>query len=48
MTLWLTLLEPPESRRPVPALIGKSGFADGAWVQVRRQFEANKIRFARC
>ena len=49
MTLWLTLLEPPESCRPVlEALIWeKRVLADEAWARVRRQFEANKIRFAR-
>ena len=49
MTLWLNLIEPPESCYPVfeGLIIEKRVLADQVWARIRRQFEANKLAAAR-
>jgi soluble lytic murein transglycosylase len=47
--LWLSLLEPPDTCQPVlEALIWeKKVLADDVWARIRRQFEANRISWAK-
>ncbi|MBS1190655.1 MAG: Lytic transglycosylase, catalytic [Rhodocyclaceae bacterium] len=47
--LWLSLLEPPDGCQPVlEALIWeKRVLADDVWTRIRRQFEANRINWAK-
>lgn len=49
MTLWLNLIEPPDSCYPVfeGLIIEKRVLADQVWARIRRQFEANKLAAAR-
>lgn len=49
MSLWLTLIEPPESCYPVleALILEKRVLADQVWARVRRQVEANKTNAAR-
>ncbi|WP_294268163.1 lytic transglycosylase domain-containing protein [Propionivibrio sp.] len=49
MSLWLTLIEPPESCYPIleALILEKRVLADQVWARVRRQFEANKTAAAR-
>ena len=48
LSLWLTLLEPPESCYPVleALIVDKRVLADSVWERIRIQFEANKIAAA--
>ncbi|MBL0167673.1 MAG: lytic transglycosylase domain-containing protein [Propionivibrio sp.] len=49
MSLWLTLIEPPESCYPIleALILEKRVLADQVWARVRRQMEANKTAAAR-
>jgi len=48
-SLWLSLLEPPESCYPVleALILDKRVLADDVWARIRRQFEAGKMEAAR-
>ncbi len=48
LSMWLTLLEPPEACYPVleALIVSKRVLADGVWTRIRRQFEANKMAAA--
>jgi len=49
MSLWMSLIEPPESCYPVleALILEKRVLADEVWARIRRQFEMNKMVAAR-